>query len=281
VVASTSGLPAPHPSRVTILGVPSDIVRADEARQIVQTYLSPPWDGQLRHIVTLNPEYVMAASRDPAFAAGIARADLITADGIGVLLAQRLLRESRRARGERVTGVTLLEWLLEESSLTRTSLFLLGGRPGVAKRLAFLLSVRIPGSRIAGWWSEGSARPEHDGEALSRIRASGAKVVAVAYGAPGQVIWIERNRQALIDAGVRVAIGVGGAFDFLSGDVPRAPVLLQGIGLEWLYRLVKEPWRWRRQRILPVFAMRVIRQRFRRLFGTGQAVEGGKSRMLG
>lgn len=262
-VSSSENL-APRPARLTILSVPSDIVREDAARQIVQTYLSPPWDGRLRHIVTLNPEYVMLATRDPAFAAGITRADLITADGVGVVLAQRLLRVTGSATGERVTGVSVLEWLLEESGVMRTSLFLLGGRPGVAKRLAFLLGVRIPGSRVAGWWSEGTPRPEHDGEALSRIRASGAKVVAVAYGAPGQVIWIERNRQALTEAGVRVAIGVGGAFDFLSGDVPRAPSLFQRLGLEWFYRLTQEPWRWRRQRVLPVFAIRVLKQRFRR-----------------
>jgi N-acetylglucosaminyldiphosphoundecaprenol N-acetyl-beta-D-mannosaminyltransferase len=97
-----------------------------------------------------------------------------------------------------------------------------------------------------------------DAATLSRIRGSGAKAVAVAYGAVGQVTWIARNRAALGEAGVRIAVGVGGAFDFLAGTAPRAPELLRRVGLEWLYRLVREPWRWRRQLVLPVFALRVV-----------------------
>jgi N-acetylglucosaminyldiphosphoundecaprenol N-acetyl-beta-D-mannosaminyltransferase len=80
----------------------------------------------------------------------------------------------------------------------------------------------------------------------------------VAYGAPGQVVWIERNRAALAEAGVRVAVGVGGVLDFLAGTKPRAPRLVRRAGLEWLYRLIREPWRWQRQAVLPVFALRVL-----------------------
>jgi N-acetylglucosaminyldiphosphoundecaprenol N-acetyl-beta-D-mannosaminyltransferase len=263
-VASTSDSPSSRRPRLAILGVPSDVVDVAEARAKVRRYLASPWDGQLRHIVTLNPEYVMAATRDPLFASAIASADLITADGIGVLLAQRLLHRPGGTSGERVTGVNVIEWLVEESYALNAPLFLLGGRPGVAERTANHLRERIPDGLIAGWWSEGTARLEDDKNALSRIRESGAKAVAVAYGAPGQVMWIERNRQALTEAGVRVAIGVGGAFDFFAGEVPRAPVLFQRLGLEWLYRLAREPWRWRRQRVLPVFAVQVVWQRFRK-----------------
>ena len=91
----------------------------------------------------------------------------------------------------------------------------------------------------------------------------------VGYGAPAQVIWIQRNRAALADAGVRVAVGVGGALDYLAGSVSRAPQLVRASGLEWAYRLVREPWRWRRQLALPIFAFLVVRTWFERAISKG------------
>jgi N-acetylglucosaminyldiphosphoundecaprenol N-acetyl-beta-D-mannosaminyltransferase len=93
--------------------------------------------------------------------------------------------------------------------------------------------------------------------------------VLVGYGAPAQVLWIERNRAALDDAGVRIAIGVGGALDYLAGTVRRAPEPVRALGLEWAYRLVREPWRWRRQLALPKFAVLVVRARFHRWISSG------------
>jgi N-acetylglucosaminyldiphosphoundecaprenol N-acetyl-beta-D-mannosaminyltransferase len=136
---------------------------------------------------------------------------------------------------------------------------LLGAAPGAAAEAATALRRDNPGCQIAGWWGDGSADPNDDAETIERIAKSGARVVLVAYGAPGQVLWIERNRDALGQAGVGLAVGVGGALDFLAGRVPRAPRFVQRIGLEWLYRLVREPWRWRRQAVLPVFAILVLR----------------------
>jgi N-acetylglucosaminyldiphosphoundecaprenol N-acetyl-beta-D-mannosaminyltransferase len=99
---------------------------------------------------------------------------------------------------------------------------------------------------------------------LRRIRESGASVLLVAYGAPGQVHWIARNQDALAEAGVRLVAGIGGAIDFVSGTVPRAPGVVRRLGLEWAYRLVREPWRWRRQLVLPVFGLLVLRDVVRR-----------------
>lgn len=213
--------------------------------------------------MTLNPEYVMLARRDRAFREALRRADLVTADGIGIVLAARWLWPGaiRAHRLERITGVDLVEGLAE---LGDARVFLLGGSPGTATEAVARLSRRFPGFVPAGIWDGGSPDSVDDRASLARIGASDARVVLVAYGAPGQVLWIARNQDALAAHGVRLAIGVGGAFDFLAGAVPRAPRWMRLWGLEWLYRLVREPWRWRRQRVLPLFALKVLASGIRR-----------------
>lgn len=225
---------------------------------MLHTFLTEPWDGRCRHVVTLNPEYVMLAKRHDGFANAVRRGDLITADGIGVLIAARLLGEPLGRRVDRVTGTDLVDWLAAASGTLAAPLFLLGGRPGVAEEAARRLASRVPAARIAGWWGGGTAAAADDERTLTRLRESGTRALLVAYGAPGQVLWIERNRDALAEAGVRVAIGIGGVLDFLAGAVPRAPSIARRAGLEWLYRLIREPWRWRRQVVLPVFSVRVL-----------------------
>jgi N-acetylglucosaminyldiphosphoundecaprenol N-acetyl-beta-D-mannosaminyltransferase len=239
---------------VTVLGIPVD--RVDEHSvtswlndQLVQT-------KECRHIVTYNPEYAMAARRDPAFMQAISTADLITADGIGISIAARLHRGE--APLPRVTGVEIVRLLAETSERTGAPIFLLGADPGVAPLAAERLQEIAPGANFAGWWWEGTPRPVDDAEAIDRIMASGARIVAVAYGAPGQVIWIERNRIALSQAGVRIVIGVGGALDYWAGSAKLAPPLIRKLGFEWLYRLILEPWRWRRQLVLPIFAFHAV-----------------------
>jgi N-acetylglucosaminyldiphosphoundecaprenol N-acetyl-beta-D-mannosaminyltransferase len=159
----------------------------------------------------------------------------------------------RHREVSRLTGVDLLDWLASQSGQLGSLLFLLGGTSGAADETAEVLTGQYPDAVIAGTWDGGTASQSDDLVALERIAASKATIIAVAYGAPGQVIWIERNRKALEEVGVRVAIGVGGAFDYFARVVPRAPRTMQRLGLEWLYRLVRQPWRWRRQLVLPEF----------------------------
>ncbi len=129
----------------------------------------------------------------------------------------------------------------------------MGAAPGVAEETAARLQARFPGLEIAGTFA-GSPDPSEEEAILERIRAAEADVVFVAYGAPSQELWINRNLQKLPAA---LAVGIGGAFDFISGRQRRAPRLMQKSGLEWLYRLYREPWRWRRMLALPVFAVQV------------------------
>ncbi|MDP9473731.1 MAG: WecB/TagA/CpsF family glycosyltransferase, partial [Chloroflexota bacterium] len=233
----------PETARVTVLGARVDMLDERDVHARLRTALGDPWDGCCRHVATLNPEYVIAARRDPHFAAALARADVVTADGIGVAVAARLHGAGLwSCFPARVTGVTVAEWLAAESC-AGSPLFLLGGGEGVAEAATVTLQSRFPGAVVAGTWAGGTSRPQDDAEALRRITESGARSLLVAYGAAGQVLWINRNRAALALAGVRVAVGVGGAMDFLAGRVPRAPELLQRLGLEWLYRLLRQPWR--------------------------------------
>lgn len=246
-------------ARVDLLGVPLDPRTAHES--VVDLFELVDRAGDCAHLVTLNPEYVMAARRDATFQAAIARADLILADGAGVVLAARWLGAGVV---ERLTGVEIVERLAERGAC----LFFLGAGPGVAVAAAEKLSARYSRARIGGIWAAGSAHGDDDAEALERVAVSGATVVAVAYGARGQVFWIDRNREALTRAGVRLALGVGGAFDYLAETSARPPARIRRLGLEWLWRLGREPWRWRRQLVLPKFALLTvfagIHQRLRR-----------------
>jgi N-acetylglucosaminyldiphosphoundecaprenol N-acetyl-beta-D-mannosaminyltransferase len=237
--------------RWELLGAPVDPVDLAGALQRVQTWLTTP-GGALRHVVTVNPEFIMAARRDPRFAAVLSAADLATPDGVGVTLAARLLGQPIRGR---VTGVDLVEGLarLEDPNVR---IFLLGAAEGVAAAAAATLRERFPTVRVVGAFA-GDASRQGFSEIERRLRATNPTVLLVAFGHPKQDLWINGHREALSAHGILVATGVGGAFDYLSGNVPRAPRLMRSAGLEWLYRLVRQPWRWRRQAVLPVFALLV------------------------
>jgi N-acetylglucosaminyldiphosphoundecaprenol N-acetyl-beta-D-mannosaminyltransferase len=245
-------------SIVSILGVPVHDLTGDEALQLLAGWLEGA-DSSLRQVVTVNPEFIMAARRDPDFMEILQRADLATADGIGIILAARLLGGRIR---ERLTGVDLTEALAAMSPPV-TRIFLLGAAPGIAEQAASHLENRYPGVSIAGTFS-GSPSDEEADRILERLRDSGANVLLVAFGAPAQDNWIAAHRQKLAACGIVLAIGVGGTFDYLAGTVPRAPRLIRRIGLEWLYRLIRQPWRWRRQLALPHFVLLVLRERISR-----------------
>lgn len=215
-----------------VLGIRVDDVTLSEA---MATIASAARAGTPCHIITLNPEYVMRARHDAELRAIIGNAAIVTADGAGIMQATRLARLPLRAR---ITGNDLTDAV----AAAGLPLFLLGAMPGVAEMASAVLTRRYPSARIAGLWS-GSADAENDAAARDRINASGARVVLVAYGMPKQDRWIDRNLPFLR---APVAIGVGGTFDYLAGRVPRAPRWMRERGLEWLYRLARQPSRFPR-----------------------------------
>lgn len=236
---------------VEILGIAVDAIPPESTVDFIRSAVE--YGDRAQHIVTYNPEYAMAARRDRVFREALREATLTTADGIGIILAARLHRDAPDLA--RITGVDLLGDMARVSAEHGAGLYLLGAGPGVAPRAAEALRAMYPDANICGWWWEGSARPAFDAETIERIRVSGAKMLAVAYGAPGQIFWIQRNLDALSAVGVRVVAGIGGALDYWAGEAARPPALIRKLGLEWLFRLIREPWRWRRQLVLPIFAI--------------------------
>ncbi|MHB1318850.1 MAG: WecB/TagA/CpsF family glycosyltransferase [Anaerolineae bacterium] len=238
---------------VRILNIRVDDVTMEETLALVGRMVQ---DGGTHQIVTVNPEFIIRASREPRFAEVLERADVAIPDGQGLLWAARMLGQPLRAR---VAGSDLVPLLAERSARDGFSLFLLGAAEGVAEVTARRLAERYPGVRIVGTHS-GSPRPEDDDSSGSLITAAFPDVLLVAYGAPAQDLWIARNQPSLR---VPVAIGVGGSFDFVAGVQRRAPAWMRRHGLEWLYRLVRQPSRWRRMLALPVFVWRVLTLRAR------------------
>ena len=234
--------------RVLILGIGVHDVTMDEAVQQIVAFAA---SGDFHHVVTVNPEFIMAARENAQFAAVLNAADLAVPDGAGLLWAARQQGQPLR---ERVAGVDLVERVAEAGARWGLRLYLLGAQEGVAVEAARRLTQRYPGLLVAGAYA-GSPRPDDEAAILSRISEARPHILFVAYGAPQQDLWIARNRERL---GVGVAMGVGGAFDFIAGRARRAPRWVQRLGLEWLHRLLHQPWRWRRMLALPRFVWAVL-----------------------
>jgi N-acetylglucosaminyldiphosphoundecaprenol N-acetyl-beta-D-mannosaminyltransferase len=235
-------------SEVRVLGVRVDCLDMAAALTRIEQLAD---DGAHHLIATVNPEFVMRAKADPEFARVLESADLCLADGSGVVWAAR--RQGCTMR-EPVTGVDIIPPLAALCARRHFRLFLLGAAPGVADDLATRLRGEHPGLDIAA--HAGSPDPSADAETLALIRAHKPQVLLVAYGHPKQELWIDRMRESL---GVAVAMGVGGSFDYLTGRIPRAPAWMRRAGLEWLFRLIRQPWRVRRMAVLPLYALRVLR----------------------
>jgi N-acetylglucosaminyldiphosphoundecaprenol N-acetyl-beta-D-mannosaminyltransferase len=249
--------PAPSPARrgvggdvssVRILGTRVDDVTYAEAVALVERWIAEGREGGSAHVVTTpNPEIVMLARRDRPFRELLGRTALNVPDGIGLLLAARM--QGRPFR-EHVRGTDLVHRLAALGAARGHRWYLLGAADGVARMAADRLQAWYPGLTIAGA-APGSPRPEDDAETWATIRAAGPiDLILVAYGAPAQERWLDRGLGPLE---IPVGIGVGGVFNFLSGQVPRAPSWMQRLELEWLHRLIVQPWRWRRQLQLPRF----------------------------
>ncbi|HEV8194861.1 MAG TPA: WecB/TagA/CpsF family glycosyltransferase, partial [Ktedonobacterales bacterium] len=230
------------PPRILLLGLPIDCVNLDAALDVLSARIeSQRISGadalrRTAQVITLNPEILMRARTLPGLRALIEAADLVVADGVGILWTAWMLATPLPGR---VTGVDLVQGLAQRAVERGYRLFLLGAAPGVAKEAASQLERDFPGLRIAGIFS-GTPQRAGDEEAVARIRAVNADVVLVAYGSPAQEYWIASNIE---NAGVRFALGVGGSFDHISGLARRAPLWMQRMGFEWLYRLLREPHR--------------------------------------
>jgi N-acetylglucosaminyldiphosphoundecaprenol N-acetyl-beta-D-mannosaminyltransferase len=210
--------------------------------------------GPTFQVATVNPEFVMHARRDREFREILRDASLRTADGVGLMIAARILGHPLPGR---VAGVELVQALAAAAAGRGDRVFLLGAAPGVAEAAAARLVASAPGLKVSGTFA-GDATEAGDADSLARIRAAEPDILLVAYGAPAQERWARRNLEV---SGASVAIGVGGTFDYLAGRVRRAPAPIRRMGLEWLFRLARQPWRASRMTALPAFLGLVLRQR--------------------
>ena len=236
--------------RVNILDVPFDNVTRAEALARLLGFLEQ--DG-CKLVCTPNPEMVMAAAGDAEFMRVLNSADLVVPDGIGVVLASRLIGQPLK---ERVAGCDLMFALLDSVKGTGKTVFFLGGKPGVAELAAENMREKYPGLGIIGF-RDGYFNDETERELLNELTRLKPDVLLVGLGMGRQEKWIDRNRSLP----VRLAVGVGGSLDVMSGTVKRAPVIFQRLGLEWFYRLILQPSRVWRMLSLPVFVIKVVKRR--------------------
>ncbi len=249
-------------ARVSLCGVPLDALTRSEVLDRCAAFLR---NSHLHTIITANPELLLAARADQGVRQVVGQGSLVVPDGVGLLWAAR---RAGHHLPERIPGVELLVDLCRRAAKTQASVYLLGGRPhvaealrgrphvaealrgrphvaealrgkGVAELTADRLRAEIPGLRVEAFPFDHEAErpPETLWRALERTRPA---VLFVAYGQPRQELWMHAHRARLEAAGVRIAMGVGGAFDMLAGRLPRAPRWMRAFGLEWLWRLLWE-----------------------------------------
>ncbi len=234
-------------SRVDILGVGFDPMTPEQAADAALTF-----SGGAR-IVTPNPEIVMAAREDPELMDIINSSELVAADGIGIIYAAKILKRSLPGR---VTGIGLVSLIFERLAPVHGRVYLFGAKPGVAELAGENIAKQYPGIEIAGchdgYFSD-------DADIIADINRCRPDLLLVCLGVPKQERWMA-SRRGSVD--VKLMMGLGGVLDVYAGTVKRAPKLFQKLGLEWLYRVICQPSRFKRTLKLPKFLFAAIRARF-------------------
>ncbi len=235
-------------NKIDILGVWVDKLTMDSALARLTEFLK---EDAPHAVYTPNSEIIMRAYRDEKFLSVLNTADMVTPDGIGVVYASRILKDPI---AERVGGFDLSVRLIETVSDGSYSLYFFGGKPGVAEQAKAKLREKYPKLRVVGC-SDGYFDAEKEKEIIRDIQEKKPDILFVCLGAPKQEEWILKHKNEL---GARVLMGIGGSLDVYAGVAERAPVGFQKLGLEWLYRLLKQPSRIGRMMDLPKFGFTVL-----------------------
>ncbi|PZX05922.1 N-acetylglucosaminyldiphosphoundecaprenol N-acetyl-beta-D-mannosaminyltransferase [Psychrobacillus insolitus] len=231
-----------------ILGVKVDTDNYDE---LIKKLFKRIDNKEKSLVVAINPEKLMKAKEDQSLKDLLNRAEFQIPDGIGVILASKLNKGNIKSR---VTGIDMMDRIVREAAKTGKSIYLYGAKPGVADQAAQALRSKYPSLKIAGI-QDGY---EQDNEkVIQKINEVKPEILFVAMGSPRQENWIEANRDRLYPS---LYQGVGGSFDVLAGNVKRAPKLFLNTGTEWLYRLMIEPTRIKRQLALPLFLVETLKK---------------------
>ena len=260
--------------KIKLLGV--GITNENEENILEYIFSSLEKQDTKYYIVTPNPEILTYASSNPEYKKILNEARIAIPDGVGVFLGSAFLGHPLK---ERIPGVDFLEELCKRSVRNTASIGFLGAGPGVAKRTAERLMKKYPSMRVrfvGPEWEMGKDKNNRTKNGKDKVTSDTERhseiawispyispsdpidILFIAYGFPKQEQWIANN---LANIPVKVAMGVGGAFDYISGDVIRAPFIIRAMGFEWLFRLVHQPWRWRRQLSLFIFIWLVLKER--------------------
>lgn len=232
--------------KTEIMGVCFDDFTVEQSVSKAMTALK---EGKKFFIVTPNPEIVNVAIKNEEYKNVLNSADVVTPDGIGIVYASKMLKGHVK---KRAPGFDIVKGILKELSDVGGSVYLFGGKPGVADLAAEKISADYPGVKIAG---TDNGYFNDDKEIIEKINSTKPDFLLVCLGAPKQEIWISKNMNNL-NAGIM--IGAGGSIDVLSGQTKRAPEIFIKLNCEWLYRLIKEPKRFGRMAKIPVFLLKVF-----------------------
>lgn len=238
--------------RINVLGVGFDSLTMGEAVDRGMELLRAPG---AHYVATPNPEIVEICRENLAARQAVNSADLVLPDGIGVVKGANMLGTPLK---EKVPGIEFAAGLMERMAAEGLSLYLLGAKPGVAEAAGERLAAKYPGLKIAGTHD---GYFQEDGPVVEAIRQSGADCVFVCLGAPKQELWMYKNGEA---TGARLLCGLGGSLDVFAGVVERAPKFWSDHGLEWFYRLCRDPRRAGRMMKLPLFLVHVEKEKRRK-----------------
>jgi len=233
---------------IEIAGINIDDISMDQAVERIYEFIE---SNENHSVFTPNAEIMMDGITNKQMKAILNSADMLVADGAGVVLASKILGKSVT---EKVSGFDLVKNLLIASSKRPIKFYLFGGKPGIAEKANANIICDYPGAEVVGT-RNGYFTKEEEPSIIEDINNSGADVLLVCLGAPKQEFWISENKNRLK---VKASLGVGGTMDVLAGNVKLAPDFFRNNGLEWLYRLYKEPWRFKRMLKLPKFILYVL-----------------------
>lgn len=232
------------------MGIPVPKITMDYSVELLNNVIQQN-KPELFHVVTLNPEITMSCQHDKQLRSIIDEAGLLTADGIGIVMVSRL---KGNPLPERVTGCDLLIKLLETGNQNHWSFYLLGADEATSKKTSEVINRTYQNVSILGR-HHGFFNELEEAKIVEDISSLRPDILVVALGAPYAERWIHKNKNKL---NAKIAIGVGGSLDIIAGKVKRAPAIYRKLNIEWLFRLMNQPSRWRRQLILPRFAVRAL-----------------------
>ncbi|KKC29061.1 teichoic acid biosynthesis protein [Caldanaerobacter subterraneus subsp. pacificus DSM 12653] len=225
----------------------------NEAVEILKGYLK---EDRIHIVATPNAEIIMMAQKDEEYKKILNETNLNVPDGSGVVFASKVFNKPLK---ERVAGFDLMMEFVKWASHKDVSIYLLGAKPEVVEKAQSNLKNLYPSLKIVGF-HHGYFNEKEEENIIEDINKRAAQVLFVALGAPKQEKWIYKNKEKLK---VKIAMGVGGSFDVIAGKAKRAPEIYRKLGLEWLYRLIQEPWRYKRMSALPKFAFKVLLARLK------------------